>query len=68
MAAVAVRKKVVIIGHFSPRFCLQSLQIFLFVRSEKDELDELKLGELGELDELDELRYSKSLQTTSYAH
>ena len=30
MAAVAVRKKVVNIGHFSPSLCLQSLQIFLF--------------------------------------
>ena len=28
MAAVAVRKKVVSIGHFSPSFCFQSLQIF----------------------------------------
>ena len=33
LAAVAVRKKVVGIGHFSPSFYLQSLQIFLFVRS-----------------------------------
>ena len=30
MAAVAVRKKVVSVGHFSPSFCFQSLQIFLF--------------------------------------
>ena len=30
MAAVAVRKKVVSIGHFSPSFRLQSLQSFLF--------------------------------------
>ena len=33
MVAVAVRKKVVNIGHFSPSFYLQSLQIFLFVKS-----------------------------------
>ena len=31
MAAIAVRKKVISIGHFSPCFRLQSLQIFLFV-------------------------------------
>ena len=29
MAAGAVRKKVVIIGYFSPSFCLQLLQFFL---------------------------------------
>ena len=28
MAAIAMREKVVSIGHFSPSFCLQSLQIF----------------------------------------
>ena len=33
MAAVAVRKKVVSVVHFSPNFCLQSLQFILFVRS-----------------------------------
>ena len=38
IAAVAVRKKVVSIGHFSPNFCFQSLQIFLFVRSNQGQL------------------------------
>ena len=38
MAAVAVRKKVVRIGHFSPRFFFQSLQIFLLVRSNQEHL------------------------------
>ena len=31
MATVTVRKKVVSVGHFSPSFCLQSLQIFFLV-------------------------------------
>ena len=31
MAAIAMRKKVVSIGHFSLSFCLQSLQIFVFL-------------------------------------
>ena len=35
MTAVAVRKKVVGIGHFSPSFYLQS--IFLFVRSNQEQ-------------------------------
>ena len=38
MAAVAVREKVVSIGHFSPNFCFQSLQIFLFVKSNQEQL------------------------------
>ena len=38
MAAVAVRKKVVSIDHFSPSFCFQSLQIFLLVRSNQKHL------------------------------
>ena len=38
MAAVAVRKKVVNIGHFSPCFCLQSVKVFLFVRSNQKQL------------------------------
>ena len=38
MAAVAVRKKVVSIGHFSSSFCFQSLQIFLLVRSNQEHL------------------------------
>ena len=33
MVAVAMRKKVVSIGLFSPGFCFQSLQFLLFVRS-----------------------------------
>ena len=36
MAAVAVRKKVVSIGHFLPRFYLQSIQIFVFIRLNQD--------------------------------
>ena len=38
MATVAMRKKVVSIGQFSPSFYLQSLQIFLFVRSNPEQL------------------------------
>ena len=38
MAAVAVRKKVVNIGHFSLSFYIQSLQFFLFVRSNQEQL------------------------------
>ena len=38
MAAIAVRKKVVSIGHFSPSFYIQSLQISLFVRSNQAQL------------------------------
>ena len=38
VAAIAVRKKVISIGHFSPCFCLQSLQIFLFVRRNQEQL------------------------------
>ena len=40
MAAVAVRKKVVSIGHFSPSFYLQSLQFFLFIRLNQELLYE----------------------------
>ena len=74
MAAVAVRKKVVSIGHFSPSFYLQSLQFFLFIRLKQELLYEsiaLKIRKKNrtEPNEVDELRYSKSLiQTTSYAH
>ena len=66
MAAVAVRKKVVSVVHFSPSFCLQSLQLFYLLdqiesnciywlhwKSEKNRT---------EPNELDELRYSKSLK------
>ena len=73
MAAVAVRKKVVNIGHFSPSFYIQSLQSFylldqinkkcvywLHCKSEKNRT---------EPNELDELKYSKSLnQITSDTH
>ena len=38
MAAVAVRKKVVSIGYFSPSFLFLSLQFFLFVRSNQEQL------------------------------
>ena len=38
MAADAERKKGVSISHFSPSFCLQSLQIFLLVRSNQEQL------------------------------
>ena len=36
MGAIAVRKKVISIGHLSPCFRLQSLQFLLFVRSNQD--------------------------------
>ena len=35
MEAVVVRKKVVGIGHFSPSFCLQSLQFFFLLNQIK---------------------------------
>ena len=38
MAAVAVRKKVVSIDHFSPSFYLQSLQIFFSIRLNQEQL------------------------------
>ena len=38
MAAVAMRKKVVSIGHFSPCFCFQSPKSFFFVRSNQKQL------------------------------
>ena len=72
-AAIAVRKKVVSIGHFSPCFRLQSLQMF-------DLLEEIKSNythwmywksekNRTEPNELNELKYSKSLtQMTSHAH
>ena len=66
MAAIAVRKKVISIGHFSPCFRPQSLQFFLFVRLNQELLYELKKKNQNELDEL---KYSKTLiQMTSYAH
>ena len=67
MAAVAVRKKVVSVVHSSLGFSLQSLQFYLFVRSNQEQLYVLK--NRTEPNELDELQYSKLLnQTTSYAH
>ena len=73
MAAVAVRKKGVSIGDFSPSLCLQSLQFSLLVRSNQEQLYviiALKISEnRTEPNELAELKYSKSLnQITSYAH
>ena len=74
MAAIAVKKKVISMDHFSPSFHLQSLQIFLFVRSNQKQsyiLNALKIRKIDKTEqgELDELKYSKSLtQTTSYAH
>ena len=62
MAAIAVRKKVVSIGKFSPSFCLQSLQFYVLIalKSKKNRT---------EPNEVDELKYSKSLtQMTSHAH
>ena len=38
MVAVAVRKKVVSIDHFLPSLCLQTLQYFLFIRSNQEQL------------------------------
>ena len=38
MAAIAVRKNVISIGHFSPWFHLQSLQIFSFVKINQEQL------------------------------
>ena len=59
MATVAVRKKVVSIGHLSPSFCLP-LQSFLFVRSNQEQLYVLiALKNRTKSNELDELKYSK---------
>ena len=55
MAAVAVRKKVVSIGHFSPSFYLQSLQFFLFIRLNQELLYEsiaLKIRKKIELSQM----------------
>ena len=73
MAAVAVRKKVVKVVHFSPCFCLSSLQLFSLLDPIKSNImywlhwkSEKKRTEPKELDEL---KYLKSLnQTTSYAY
>ena len=70
MATVAVRKKVVSIGHFSPSFCFQSLKPFLFVRSNQEQLYVLIALKIREkLNWAKWARWAKSLnQTTSYAH
>ena len=68
MAAVAVRQKVVIIGHFSPSFYLQSLQSFLFVRLNQEQLYVLiALKNRTKPNELDELKYHKNLTRLCYA-
>ena len=60
MAAVAVRKKVVSSGHFSPCLYLQSLKSFFFIRSNQKQLYVLIALKIGtEPNELDELKYSK---------
>ena len=73
MAAIALRKKVVSIGHFIPRFCFQSLQIFLSVRSNQGQFMYWfrwkSEKSRTEPNELDYLKYSKSFnQTTSYTY
>ena len=70
MAAIALRKKVISIGCFSPWFRLQSLQTFLLVRLNQEQLYVLIAPKnRTEPNELDELKYSKSLnQIFSYAH
>ena len=72
MAAIAVRKRVISIGHFSSCYCLQSLQIFCL-------LEEIKSNcmhwmhwksdkKRTEPNELDELKYSKSLIQIHLSH
>ena len=73
MAAIAVRKKVISIGHFSPCFRLQSLQIFYLLEEIKSDymhwMHWKSVKNRTEPNELDELKYSKSLTLmTSYAH
>ena len=73
MAAIAVRKKVISIGHFSPCFRLQSLQIFHLLEEIKSNcmhwMHWKSEKNRTEPNELDELKYSKSLtQMTSHAH
>ena len=73
MATIAVRKKVISIGHFSPCFCLQSLQIFYLLEEIKSNcmhwMHWKSEKNRTEPNELDELKYSKSLtQMTSHAH
>ena len=72
MAAVAVRKKVVSIGHFSPNFYLQSMHFFHLsdqIKSNCMYVCIVGMKNKTEPNELDELKYSKSLnQISSYAH
>ena len=71
MAAVAVRKKVVSIGHFSPSFCLQSFFHLLYqIKSYCINWLHWKLEKnRTEQNKLDKLEYLKSfIKTTSYAH
>ena len=73
MAAVAVRKKVVSIGHFLPSFYFQTLHFFYLLYQIKSNCIywlHWKSRENGtEPSKLDELKYSKSLnQISSYAH
>ena len=62
MAAVAVRKKVVSVGHFSPSFCFQSLQIFLFVILNQKQLIALKIRK--KKDRAKWARWAKMLKIT----
>ena len=70
MAAVAVRKKVVSIGHFSPSFCLQSFFHLLYqIKSYCINWLHWKLEKnRTEQNKLDKLEYLKSfIKTTRYA-
>ena len=71
MAAVAVRKKVVSIGHFSPSLCLQFFFHLLYqIKSYCKNWLHWKLEKSRtEQNKLDKLEYLKSfIKTTSYAH
>ena len=48
MAAIAVRKKVISMGHFSPCFRLQLMQIILFVRLNQVQLSILNALKIRE--------------------
>ena len=72
MAAIAVRKKVISISHFSPCFHHLSLQTSLFVRLNQEQLYVLNAlkseKNRNEPNELDEQKYKKSItQMTSLA-
>ena len=71
MGVVAVRKKVVSIGHFSPSFCLQFFFHLLYqIKSYCINWLHWKLEKnRTEQNKLDKLEYLKSfIKTTSYAH